>query len=69
MKNLKYMVLWLFAIIMSCNGDDLDIPAAVTPTDLSVSFTVSSDDSGMVTFTASAENANYFHFDFYDIGV
>jgi hypothetical protein len=66
MKKLKYIFLSLFAVLMSCDGDDLDIPAAVTPTELSASSAVSTDNSGAVTFTATATGANYYHFDFGD---
>jgi beta-glucanase (GH16 family) len=66
MKKLKYIFLSLFAIVMSCDGDDLDIPVAVTPSNLSSSTAVSADNSGEITFTATATGANYYHFDFGD---
>ena len=66
MKKLKYIILSLFVVLMGCNGDDIDIPTVIAPTNLSVTSTVSADNSGTVTFTATAENATYFHFDFGD---
>lgn len=65
MKKLKYMVLSLFAILTSCDGDDLNIPENVMPTNLVVTST-DSGDSSTYTFTASATGANYYHFDFGD---
>ncbi len=66
MKKLKFIVVSLFTVLVSCNGDDLDIPATVTPSNLSVSSVVSTDNSGTVVFTATATDANYYHFDFGD---
>ncbi|MFS4493803.1 PKD domain-containing protein [Maribacter sp. 2308TA10-17] len=66
MKKFKYIFVILTVILASCDGDDLDIPAAVTPTNLSTSSSVSTDNSGTVTFTATATGANYYHFDFGD---
>ena len=51
---------------MSCDSDDSDVPAVLTPSNLSVSSVVSTDNSGLVTFTATATNATYYHFDFGD---
>jgi len=64
MKKLKYIFVSLFAVLVSCDGDDLDIPVAVTPTNLSVSS--QNAEGGTVNFTATATNANYYHFDFGD---
>lgn len=66
MKNLKYLFVSLFAILVSCEGDDLDFPAAVTPSNLTVSSATNSGDSATVDFTASATDAQYYHFDFGD---
>jgi len=64
MKKLKYIFLSLFAVLMSCDGDDIAVPAIVTPSNLSVSSQNGSE--GEVAFTASATNASYYHFDFGD---
>ncbi len=64
MKKLKYLYLLLFAVLISCEGDDLDIPAVIAPTNLSTSS--QNGAGGTVNFTASATNANYYHFDFGD---
>ncbi len=66
MKNLKYIFVSLFAILTSCDGDDVEIQDAITPTNLSVSSATAADNSGMITITASATGANYYHFDFGD---
>lgn len=66
MKKINYIVAAIFTILISCNGDDLDVPVAVTPSNLSVSSTVSMDNSGDVSFTATATDASYYHFDFGD---
>lgn len=64
MKKIKYLVVALFAVLMSCDGDDIDIPESVLPTNLTVTSVNVGD--GKVNFTASATNANYYHFDFGD---
>ncbi|WP_324023906.1 glycoside hydrolase family 16 protein [Maribacter sp. BPC-D8] len=64
MKKLKYIMVSLFAVLMSCDGDDIDIPASVLPSNLTVS--AQNMGGGVVNFTASATNANYYHFDFGD---
>ncbi|MDF4201946.1 family 16 glycosylhydrolase [Maribacter sp. SA7] len=64
MKNLKYVMVSLFAVLMSCDGDDIDIPESVMPSNLTVSAQNLGD--GVFDFTASATNANYYHYDFGD---
>jgi hypothetical protein len=64
MKKLKYIMVSLFAVLMSCDGDDIDIPTSVIPSNLTVS--AQNMGGGLVNFTASATNANYYHFDFGD---
>jgi len=66
MKNLKYILVVLLTVFISCDGDEIDIPVTITPTNLSISSVASSDNSGSVTFTATATGANYYHFDFGD---
>ncbi|MGB5434945.1 MAG: family 16 glycosylhydrolase [Maribacter sp.] len=66
MKKLKYIFVSLFAVLMSCNGDEVDIPHVVAATNLSVTYEVGTDNSGTVTFTATADNATFYHFDFGD---
>ena len=66
MKKLMYILVSLFAVLMSCNSDDLNIPNVVPATNLAVTSAVSADNSGTVTFTATADNATFYHFDFGD---
>ena len=64
MKKLKYIMVSVFAVMMSCDGDDIDIPESVTPSNLTVS--AQNMGEGVFDFTASATNANYYHYDFGD---
>ncbi|WP_282049165.1 family 16 glycosylhydrolase [Maribacter aquivivus] len=64
MKKLKYIMVSVFAVMMSCDGDDIDIPESVTPSNLTVS--AQNMGEGVFDFTASAANANYYHYDFGD---
>ena len=61
-----YILVSLLAVLISCNSDDLNIPNVVPATNLSVTSAVSTDNSGTVTFTATADNATFYHFDFGD---
>ncbi len=63
MKKFKYMVVVLLTIALGCE-DDIDFPVAVTPSNLTVSSQNGAD--GVVNFTASANDATYYHFDFGD---
>ena len=49
---------------MSCDEDDIDIPVSVLPSNLVVN--TQNMGGGTVNFTASASEANYYHFDFGD---
>lgn len=64
MKKLKYLVICLFAITLSCEDDDT--PAVLPLANLTSSSAVSMDDPGKVTITASAQGANSYTFDFGD---
>lgn len=64
MKKLKYLVICLFAITLSCEDDDT--PAVLPLANLTASSAVSMDDPGKVTITASAQGANSYTFDFGD---
>ena len=64
MKKLSIFFLSAFLIFMGCDGDDLETPVSLTPTNLSVSSTSAGE--GTVNFTATADNASYYHFDFGD---
>ncbi|WP_291961142.1 glycoside hydrolase family 16 protein [Maribacter sp.] len=64
MKNLKYIMVSLFAVLMSCDGDEIDIPESVMPSNLTVS--AQNLGEGVFEFSASATNANYYHYDFGD---
>lgn len=67
MKKVNYLFILLLVLSSSCNEDDTDIPATPeTPTNLTVASEASTDGSGAVTFTASADNASFYHFDFGD---
>ena len=59
MKKLKYIFVTLMVILSSCDETD-EILAAVAPTNLAVSNTVSNDGSGTVTFSATATGANWY---------
>jgi beta-glucanase (GH16 family) len=63
MKKINYFLFVLIAFALSCD-DEVEAPVVLTPSNL----TVSSQDAGDGTFnfTASADNASYFHFDFGD---
>lgn len=67
MKNLNHILLSIFTVLMSCGSDDSDIPPTpMAPSNLSVTSDVSTDGSGTVTFTATADNATFYHFDYGD---
>jgi PKD repeat protein len=50
-------------LLLSC-GKKESAPSAVTPTNLTLNAVVSTDNSGNVSFTASATNASTYDFDF-----
>lgn len=65
MKTFSYFfagILILF--IAACGKDNNPAPPVVTPTSLTVSAVISADNSGNVTFTASAVNATTYEYDF-----
>jgi len=63
MKKINFIVIALCAFLLSC-GDDED--ATVALSNLVVNAEVSSDDSGIVNFTATATGALSYTFDFGD---
>ncbi|MGB6151789.1 MAG: family 16 glycosylhydrolase [Pricia sp.] len=67
MKNLKFTLISILTILMSCGSDDSDIPQTpAVPSSLSVTTDVSTDGSGSVVFTATADDATSYQFDFGD---
>lgn len=64
MKNLKYLVICLFAITLSCEEDDS--PVVLPLANLTSTSAVSMDGSGTVTIRASAQGAKSYTFDFGD---
>jgi beta-glucanase (GH16 family) len=64
MKNLKYLVICLFAITLSCEDDDT--PSVLPLANLSASSVVSMESPGTVTITATAQGAASYTFDFGD---
>lgn len=65
---MKYFSFLVISIVMTlftaCGKDDPSGPAVVTPTNLIVSAIVSTDNSGNVSFTATATNAAKYEYDF-----
>ena len=65
MKNLSLSFLALVASIFpSCGKEDNSGNAITPPTNLTVTANVSTDNSGNVSFTASATNASSYEYDF-----
>lgn len=65
MKRMNFLIISLFAIISACSkGDNTPPNTNVAPTNVTLSANVSTDNSGNVTFTATATNAVNFDFDF-----
>ena len=63
---MKYLInlVWLTSfLLLACSKKDEPTPEIV-PTNLSVTATVSNDNSGNVVFAASATNANSYEYDF-----
>ena len=63
MKKLTILLPAFFIIWVSCSKKDA-ATAPVAPSNLSISAVVSTDSSGNVTFTFSADNAVSYNFDF-----
>ena len=65
MTKMNFILISLFAIVASCSkGDSNNTPSSVAPTNVTLTANVSTDNSGNVTFTATATNAVNFDFDF-----
>lgn len=64
MKKLKYLVICLFAITMSCEEDDT--PAVLPLANLTASSVISTETPGTVTIRAAAQGAKSYSFDFGD---
>ena len=62
MKHLALCLMTLLLIISSCGKGNN--PANIAPTNLIINATVSNDNSGNVSFTATATNAVSYFFDF-----
>ena len=76
MKNLKYKIsiFLILTLIFSCQEEDLNFGDIITPTNLVVSYVIqgvdaenpNGDGSGLVNFTASADNAITYRYSFGD---
>ena len=65
MKNLKLFAFGIMVLLAACGKkNSTGGTTATPPTNLTVSATVSTDNSGNVSFTASATNANTYDYDF-----
>lgn len=64
MKKLMYITICMFTALIGCDENDIDIPVSVLPSNLIVN--AQNMGGGTVNFTATADNANYYHFDFGD---
>ncbi|UII24824.1 family 16 glycosylhydrolase [Fulvivirga maritima] len=60
----NFLITCLCLLFVGACGEDNDDPEAMAPSGLELNYTLSGDDN--VTFTATAENANYFTFQFGD---
>jgi beta-glucanase (GH16 family) len=65
MKKLTVFLPALLLIWASCSKKD-SAPASIPPSNLTINTVISTDSSGNVTFTATADHAVYFEFDFGD---
>lgn len=63
-KFLSFLFATLF--MMSCQEDDLTLDTILVPTDLKIDTNISDDGSGLVDFTASANNALTYKYTFSD---
>lgn len=54
----------LFIFIVACTKSKIPQPTIVTPSNLIITATVSQDGTGRVDFKASADNANFYKFEF-----
>ncbi|MGB3608117.1 MAG: PKD domain-containing protein [Psychroserpens sp.] len=77
MKNLKYIVfsmLPLFLLVNSCQDEDQEFGDVIAPTNLMLTFDIAGadatnpngDGTGLVTFSASADNALAYRYNFGD---
>jgi beta-glucanase (GH16 family) len=64
MKSLAVRILFFSVISISCSKNSSSGTAVVIPSNLNISFLVSTDSSGNVTFTATAVNAFNYDYDF-----
>ncbi|RYF84847.1 MAG: beta-glucanase precursor, partial [Chitinophagaceae bacterium] len=65
MKRMTLLFLLpLVALVSSCGKDGPSSPATPAPANLTVNAVVNPDNSGNVSFTASATNATTYEFDF-----
>ena len=61
-----YIIFFMSVFIGSCKKETSAVvePVLITPTNLVITATVSTDGSGKVAFTAKADNANFYRFEF-----
>ena len=67
MKKYTYLVTSVIALfLLACQEDEPTLDEIVAPTNLMINSTISTDGSGIVNFTASADNAITFKYTFSD---
>ncbi len=64
MKSIKLLIIAILTLVVSCDDKEVEAPTLVAPSNLNVS--VQNQGDGIVNFTASADNANSYHYDFGD---
>jgi beta-glucanase (GH16 family) len=57
-------IVWFSAILLFACGNKEAVPTSVVPTNLLVNAVVSTDNSGNVSFTATASNASTYEYDY-----
>jgi len=63
---MNFLTLALLFLIFGCGDDEPTTTAFVTPSNLVINSDISTDGSGLVSFTATADNASSFSFNFGD---
>ena len=67
MKRIEYLLAAMLSLaLISCQEDEPVLSAIIAPTNLVVSSVISTDGSGIVDFTATADNAITFKYNFSD---
>ena len=56
-KIFKLLTVFVFTLTVSCQDDDATLESVAVPQNFTVSTAITTDGSGNVTFTATADNA------------